>query len=195
MTKWPLVNSSKVNTSWVAVDNVFTEQELDEIIIQGNKVKKISTKVAHGEISDYRMCDIAWLEADEVESGFNWIYATLANTINKVNNEHFQFDLTHLPALQFTVYDENNNGNYQKHRDIGRRFPNRKLSFSLQLSNDNEYAGGNLRFHYTKTQPEVAPRTKGMITFFPSWLIHDVTPVTQGTRYSLVGWVNGPNFK
>ena len=36
---------------------------------------------------------------------------------------------------------------------------------------------------------------KGMITFFPSWLIHDVTPVTQGTRYSLVGWVNGPNFK
>jgi PKHD-type hydroxylase len=195
MTKWPLVNSSKFNTSWVAVDNVFTAQELDEIVIQGNKVKKISTNVAHGAISDYRVCDISWLESDEMESDFDWIYATLADAINKVNNEHFQFDLTHLPALQFTVYDENNNGNYQKHRDIGRRFPNRKLSFSVQLSNDNEYAGGDLRFHYSKTQPEVAPRTKGMITFFPSWLVHDVTPVTQGTRYSLVGWVNGPNFK
>jgi len=195
MTKWPLVGISKDNTSWVAVDNVFTEQELDEIIIQGNKVKKISANVAHGAISDYRVCDISWLESDEVESEFDWIYATLADAINKVNNEHFQFDLTHLPALQFTVYNENNNGNYQKHRDIGRRFPNRKLSFSVQLSNDNDYTGGDLRFHYTKTQPEVAPRTKGMITFFPSWLIHDVTPVTQGTRHSLVGWVNGPNFK
>ena len=50
MTKWPLVNISKDNTSWVAVDNVFTEQELDEIIIQGNKVKKTSTNVAHGTI-------------------------------------------------------------------------------------------------------------------------------------------------
>ena len=28
-----------------------------------------------------------------------------------------------------------------------------------------------------------------------SWIVHDVTPVTQGTRHSLVGWVNGPNFK
>ena len=195
MTNWPLVNISKDNTSWVAVDNVFTEQELDEIIIQGNKVKKISTNVAHGEISDYRVCDISWLESDEVESSFDWIYTTLADAINKVNNEHFQFDLTHLPALQFTVYDANNNGNYQKHLDIGRRFPNRKLSFSVQLSNNNEYAGGDLRFHYSKTQPEVAPRTKGIITFFPSWLVHDVTLVTQGTRYSLVGWVNGPNFK
>ena len=195
MTKWPLVNISKVNTSWVAVDNVFTEQELDEIIIQGNKVKKISANVDHGVISDYRVCDISWLESDEVESDFDWIYATLADAINKVNNEHFQFDLAHLPALQFTVYNGNNNSNYQKHLDIGRRFPNRKLSFSVQLSNDNEYAGGDLRFHYSKTQPEVAPRTKGMITFFPSWLVHDVTPVTQGTRYSLVGWVNGPNFK
>ena len=194
MTKWPLVSISKDNTSWVALENIFTNQELDEIVIQGNRVKKTSGTVS-GSISDYRVCDIAWLKSDEVESDFDWVYATLTDAIKKVNNEYFQFDLTHLTALQFTVYDGKNNSNYQKHMDLGRSFPNRKLSFSIQLSDDNEYTGGDLRFHYIKTQPEIAPRTRGKIIFFPTWTVHDVTPVTQGIRYSLVGWVNGPNFK
>jgi len=194
MTKWPLVSIAKDNTSWVALENIFTDQELDEIVIQGNRVKKTSGTVS-GSISDYRVCDIAWLKSDETESDFDWVYATLTDAIKKVNNEYFQFDLTHLTALQFTVYDGKNNSNYQKHMDLGRPFPNRKLSFSIQLSDDNEYTGGDLRFHYIKTQPEIAPRTRGKIIFFPTWTVHDVTPVTQGIRYSLVGWVNGPNFK
>ena len=195
MTKWPLVNVSKENTSWIALDKIFTNQELNEIVTQADQVKKVSSTVGGGAISDYRVCDIAWLESDEIESDFDWIYATLADAISQANNEHFQFDLTYLTALQYTVYNGNDHSNYQKHLDVGRQFPNRKLSFSVQLSDDAEYTGGDLRFHYIKNQPEVAPREKGTVVFFPSWIVHDVTPVTQGTRRSLVGWVNGPNFK
>ena len=195
MTKWPLVNVSKDTTSWIALDKIFTDYELDQLVMQANQVKKVSSTVGSGAVSNYRVCDIAWLESDEVESDFDWVYATLADAISRVNNEHFQFDLTHLTALQFTVYNGSNYSNYQKHLDLGRQFPNRKLSFSVQLSDDDEYVGGDLRFHYIKNQPEVAPREKGKIIFFPSWVVHDVTPVTQGTRRSLVGWVNGPNFK
>ena len=195
MTKWPLVNVSKENTSWIALDKIFTNQELNEIVTQADQVKKVSSTVGNGAVSDYRVCDIAWLESDEIESDFDWIYATLADVISQANNEHFQFDLTYLTALQYTVYNGNDHSNYQKHLDVGRQFPNRKLSFSVQLSDDAEYTGGDLRFHYIKNQPEVAPREKGTMVFFPSWIVHDVTPVTQGTRRSLVGWVNGPNFK
>ena len=195
MTKWPLVNVSKENTSWIALDKIFTNQELTEIVTQADQVKKVSSTVGSGAVSDYRVCDIAWLESDEIESDFDWIYATLADAISQANNEHFQFDLTYLTALQYTVYNGSAYSNYQKHLDVGRQFPNRKLSFSVQLSDDAEYTGGDLRFHYIKNQPEVAPREKGKIIFFPSWVVHDVTPVTQGTRRSLVGWVNGPNFK
>lgn len=195
MTKWPLVNVFKDNTSWVALDKIFTNQELNEIVTQADQVKKVSSTVGSGAVSDYRVCDIAWLESDEIESDFDWIYATLADAIRQANNEHFQFDLTYLTALQYTVYNGNDHSNYQKHLDVGRQFPNRKLSFSVQLSDDAEYTGGDLRFHYIKNQPEVAPREKGTVVFFPSWIVHDVTPVTQGTRRSLVGWVNGPNFK
>ena len=195
MTKWPLVNVSKENTSWIALDKIFTNQELNEIVTQADQVKKVSSTVGSGAVSDYRVCDIAWLESDEIESDFDWIYATLADAISQANNEHFQFDLTYLTALQYTVYNGNDHSNYQKHLDVGRQFPNRKLSFSVQLSDDAEYTGGDLRFHYIKNQPEVAPREKGTVVFFPSWIVHDVTPVTQGKRRSLVGWVNGPNFK
>ena len=195
MTKWPLVNVSKENTSWIALDKIFTNQELNEIVTQADQVKKVSSTVGSGAVSDYRVCDIAWLESDEIKSDFDWIYATLADAISQANNEHFQFDLTYLTALQYTVYNGNDHSNYQKHLDVGRQFPNRKLSFSVQLSDDAEYTGGDLRFHYIKNQPEVAPREKGTVIFFPSWIVHDVTPVTQGTRRSLVGWVNGPNFK
>jgi len=195
MTKWPLINISKDTTSWVALDKIFTDYELDQLVMQANQVKKVSSTVGHGAVSNYRICDIAWLESDEVEADFDWVYATLSEVISRVNYEYFQFDLTHLTALQYTVYNESNQGHYQKHLDLGRQFPNRKLSFSMQLSNNNEYVGGDLRFHYIKNQPEVAPREKGKIIFFPSWVVHDVTPVTQGTRRSLVGWVNGPNFK
>ena len=195
MTKWPLVNVSKDNTSWVSLDKIFTDQELNEIVMQADRVEKVSSTISSGVISDYRVCDVAWLESNEIESDFDWIYATLSDAVRQVNNEYFRFDLTYLTALQYTVYNARDHGNYQKHLDVGRQFPNRKLSFSVQLSDDAEYAGGDLRFHYIKNQPEVAPKQKGTVIFFPSWMVHDVTPVTQGTRRSLVGWVNGPNFK
>ena len=35
---------------------------------------------------------------------------------------------------------------------------------------------------------------KGAMILFPSFLLHKVSPVTKGTRNSLVGWVRGPNF-
>ena len=38
-------------------------------------------------------------------------------------------------------------------------------------------------------------KTKGTIINFPSFVWHRVTPVTKGTRYSLVVWHNGPKLK
>ncbi|MFT5169261.1 MAG: PKHD-type hydroxylase [Saprospiraceae bacterium] len=30
---------------------------------------------------------------------------------------------------------------------------------------------------------------------FPSFIIHRVTPITKGTRQSIVGWVSGPPYR
>ena len=36
---------------------------------------------------------------------------------------------------------------------------------------------------------------QGSIVVFPSFVYHRVKPVTKGTRYSLVIWINGEPFR
>lgn len=77
----------------------------------------------------------------------------------------------------------------------------RKLSMTINLSDKSSYEGGNLRFDFGPhfqgerfhTCEEIRPT--GSIIVFPSYTYHQVTPVTQGTRYSLVLWACGKPFK
>ena len=190
---WPLFNPPQDNTSWTWREHVFTDAEMDRIVAQGEELGLKSASVGLGNINDYRVCSTAWLPTDDPE--YDWIYATLAPLIQKVNAEHFNFDLTHIMPLQFTRYDAETNGHYNAHLDLGKQVPNRKLSFSLQLSDPFHHEGGTLQFPINRTAPEQAPKARGKIIFFPSYMLHEVTPVTQGTRYSLVGWVAGPLFR
>lgn len=77
----------------------------------------------------------------------------------------------------------------------------RKISATINLNAPGDYEGGNLKFdfghHATGDQfhecEEIRPQ--GSIIVFPSFMDHCVTPVTKGTRYSLVVWNLGPPFK
>ena len=79
----------------------------------------------------------------------------------------------------------------------------RKLSATVSLSDSKEYSGGDLEFDFRNINPdkghnrkickEIKP--KGSIVVFPSHVWHRVTPVTKGTRYSLVIWNLGYPFR
>jgi len=77
----------------------------------------------------------------------------------------------------------------------------RKLSITINLNEPGEYDGGNLKFDFGphasgKRFHEVEEiRPQGSIIVFPSYVYHQVTPVTRGTRYSLVLWSLGQPFK
>jgi PKHD-type hydroxylase len=77
----------------------------------------------------------------------------------------------------------------------------RKISVTINLCDEEEYDGGNLMFDFgehaeTKRYHECTEiRPKGSIIVFPSFLYHCVTPVTRGTRFSLVMWNLGRPFK
>ena len=77
----------------------------------------------------------------------------------------------------------------------------RKLSITINLNEPGEYEGGNLKFDFG---PHAAGkrfhecteiRPQGSLIVFPSYVYHQVTPVTRGTRYSLVLWSLGEPFK
>ena len=63
----------------------------------------------------------------------------------------------------------------------------------MQLSDENDYEGGDLVFH-TGYAKEKANRGKGSVIVFDSRVYHEVTPVTKGTRKSLVCWARGPRW-
>lgn len=77
----------------------------------------------------------------------------------------------------------------------------RKLSVTINLTPEENYDGGNLKFdfgrHAENEQIHEAKvgRAQGTIIVFPSYTYHCVTPVTRGTRYSLVLWCSGRPFK
>ena len=95
--------------------------------------------------------------------------------------------------MQFTKYANIGDG-YNSQVDIvpGSSPSYRKLSFSLQLTDENDYEGCDLEFVASN---ELAPRERGAIIFFPSFVMHRVTPLISGERNAMVGWVCGPNFK
>ena len=77
----------------------------------------------------------------------------------------------------------------------------RKLSMTLNLSDPNDYEGGYLMFDLGEHQPDSKNnkmeeiKKRGSLIIFPSFLYHQVSPVTKGTRHSLVCWILGAPFK
>jgi PKHD-type hydroxylase len=85
---------------------------------------------------------------------------------------------------------------YDKHLDIKINESNqqRKLTFVIQLSDSNDYTGGDLILH-ADNQGRAVSRNKGSIAVFPSFTLHEVSRLTSGIRYSMIGWCFGPEFK
>ena len=124
-------------------------------------------------------------------------YCIMADHIIKANNEVWRLDLTGfnmaLDPPNILRYKADEKGHYDWHLDYGAAFSNRKISFSIQLSDPSEYEGGNLEIAGVPFEPKT--RERGTIIMFPSYVRHRVTPVTKGIRYCIVGWVHGPHFR
>ena len=139
----------------------------------------------------YRTSSNSWLYDD------SWIAGILHNIMISVNNGFFNYDLVHFDdQIQVTQYKKTQH--YGWHIDQGpisdkKPLP-RKLSITLLL-NDN-FEGGDLEIYSPQDQTIYPVKLKaGGYCVFPSWVAHRVAPVTKGTRYSLVAWMNGPQFK
>jgi len=200
------------------VDKFLTDEEIDIILKYSIKIPAINAEVGGklrqenkkpftidyhikniniGNVPRVRQSEIKWIE---LNPDTNWLYKKLISQIHKVNQENFDYILKFVENLQLTEYNENQQGFYSKHDDCGNssRLENfvdiRKLSFSIQLTNPQEYKGGELIL-YINDKEFFAPKTKGTIIFFESNIIHEVKPVKKGTRYALVSWIQGPNLR
>lgn len=152
-----------------------------------------------------RISNILWINSGDDET--KHLFNNIADVVNKVNEQYFNYNLYALENLQYSVYYGDENGHYDwhidgLHKDTSKYI--RKVSFSIGLNDPSEYEGGELQFfpqHYYDTNDEYgiaanggAKLLKNEAVFFNSVLVHRVSPVTKGVRKSLVGWVHGPEW-
>jgi PKHD-type hydroxylase len=176
---------------WAYWDNAFTAEECQKIIEIGKSKTLMDGTVNSNKKSEVRKSQVSWIYANE---GVDWIYERMTNIVCNLNNSYFGFDIFGaLEGLQFTTY-EAPGSKYGKHIDSAYNRLVRKLSFTLQLSDEKDYEGGDLCLHLDD-EPTKIPRKQGYVCVFPSYVLHEVTPVTKGTRYSLVSWISGKPFK
>ena len=175
-------------------DNVFSDDECDEIIKIGKskELKKATVGLEEQEDKKIRESNVRFIEPLEMK----WVYQRLTSVVLSLNNDFFKFDLFGFGEdLQFTEYNSPS-GYYKSHIDKAYGSNIRKLSIVLQLSNPEDYKGGELQLlNDGEKYPVNLSKNRATLLAFPSYTLHRVTPLTSGTRYSLVGWVTGNPFK
>lgn len=178
--------------NWAFWDKAFSPEECRKIIEIGESKILENATIQNGRKDlSIRESTIAWLYPSD---DMDWVYRRVTDVITGLNNQFFKFDLFGLlEGFQFTKY-EAPSGFYGMHIDkvLGSRI--RKLSMTLQLSDPEDYEGGELALQFSK-DADILPKEQGKVVCFPSYVLHEVRPVTKGTRYSLVAWVTGKAFK
>ena len=149
-----------------------------------------------------RKSDIVWITEQ-------WVYDLIWSYMYEANeNAGWKYDIVAAESCQITRYTKG--GFYSWHKDANgshntaRNLPNnkflhgnsRKLSMSILLNDD--YVGGDFQMHGPSERGREVAFTpvsgEGSVIVFPSFIEHQVTPVTKGIRYSLVTWFVGPPF-
>lgn len=125
---------------------------------------------------------------------YEWLYRRFWEVAQELNRRYFCVDISYIEGnIQLARYDSSDHGFYDWHTDFGDIAPHRKISISVQLSRPEDYEGGDLELLF-RNPPHRMERTRGAFIAFPSFAVHRVTPVTRGTRWSLVAWICGTRW-
>ena len=187
-----------MNSIWHMWSAELNHETVASIIKECEFYKPMDAVVGAGDTDDkVRKSIVRWINPYDVGSEFIhkllWKYATLAN------RNAFGVKIDTIQDIQYTIYEGDENGHYNWHFDTfwaNQTMNDRKLSITIQLSDSDDYEGGNFILDRQYQQPDSKDlRTKGTILVFPSPIKHKVTPVTKGIRKSLVAWVEGPKWR
>lgn len=156
----------------------------------------------------YRRAGLRWSTPNDWVGPFMWQYLT------QVNETHFQYDITgtyfsethhieYRPGCHYKWHEDDNISNclayeppgFSKYKAEVVEYM-RKLSYTLQLSDSDDYTGGQVQlWDETVNKSIFLPRERGTLCIFDSRTRHRVLPVKEGKRFALVGWAVGPRWK
>ena len=136
-----------------------------------------------------RSCTVRWIKDA-------WLQDLLWTYVEAANRQCFQVELQNRAEMQVVEYSAAESNYYDWHQDVqwyGQSDFDRKLSVTIQLSDELSYQGGDFEFEDVQTNADF--RSKGTVLIFPSYLRHKIHPVSQGTRRALVAWFYGTRWR
>jgi PKHD-type hydroxylase len=191
--------------SSLVFQRVFTPRQCRRIVDLGLSLTTEEALVGaqeehHVEDGATRISRTAWIEASEDNL---WMFDKLARVAERANRT-YGFDLLGFTEdIQFTRYDVPG-AFYDWHQDgLEGEVAVRKLSMVLQLTDPDEYDGGDLQLFnveedWDEEDQEIwrsEASRQGSVIAFPAFEYHRVQPITRGKRYSAVCWIGGPPFR
>lgn len=112
----------------------------------------------------------------------------LIGSLIKELNRHYKFEGYQIEndfTFQFTEYQVNEYYNW--HTDSGNT-SNAKRKISIVILLNDDYEGGDLVLNVNENE-KIMDKKIGNLFLFDSNILHKVTPINFGIRYSLVTWV------
>jgi len=178
-----------------SVPDAFTAGECDRIVATTAYMPNDDALlVGSNRDHNIRNAELVWM--DDV-GDMSWVMTRLIEVVRSSNKDQFDFDVREFAeSPQIASYEATKGGHFAWHSDIGDGFAagKRKLTLVLQLSKPDTYDGGDLEIR-PSAHILSANRAQGSVSVFPSFVLHQVTPIKRGIRRSLTVWAHGPAFR
>lgn len=173
------------------IPNVFSEQECTRLIQGFNTQEGYYIRPPHaGEVAgNFKVPVYEHNRQDRVDqlvknkSTLDFIDQRIAERIYPMIKKAFAYTVTRREDFHLARYVGAREGLHMGHRDVtATSMTHRRFAISLTLNSD--YEGGKLVFN--EYSPHGYQPATGSALIFSSLLLHEVTEITQGTRYCLI---------
>jgi PKHD-type hydroxylase len=182
-------------TPFHQIDQALTPAECRDLIaLCQTSSKRDAGLVRATTAHQIRRAELSWL--DDLPQAA-WVMDRMVGLVAEANRAAFGFDLTDFAeSPQVARYGAEREAHFDWHTDIGAGVlaARRKLTIVVQLSDPQDYENGVLELRPDSSIRQASSQ-QGTATVFPSFVLHRVTPVTRGTRWSLTLWSHGPAFR
>ena len=173
----------------VEIKNVISTEFIDKIIPLINHKAKKNLSVGHGLDKDIRNVKGYQLNFNTPTNLFYWNYIKQEierlYTYYKIKFPKMKSSkINQIDLLKYSI-----GGKYETHTD---HYTTSIRHLSIIMNLNDDYEGGDLVFIDQKEKEIKRLKLgKGSIVFFPSNFMypHGIQPITKGTRYSIVLWL------
>ena len=171
-------------------EGVISSKECEEIITEYKDKELVEAKTTDGDEDEARCALIHWVDKESM------LTRMVMSFMTEANERFFGYKIDGSEAVQFGKYDEGDKYDWRMDALNTSQQTIRKLTTVIQLSDPDDYEGGDFQLFAGEKDPEdLNIRSQGSVIVFDSRDWHRLTSITEGTRYSLAQWRQGSKFQ